>query len=229
MNKDKEWLKEEINKVTSRVYGADFNTIKETDDLINQLDEPKITEEQALNKLAVSYSFSAEGINTILQAQLARYSPVSTVKFVQPSGTKLPAIPQFVAEAIEKTKENRKNITILNIFNEVTVSGFYTELVDDWILKNPDLFTIAWFSKDGYTIEKEQLYYMKLKEDLAEQMLLTRHKYLNVLIGKIGQAYTFDDKMGYSSYFKTKLTKEEVEIWKNKLNELEFDIVEVTE
>lgn len=65
----------------------------------------------------------------------------------------LPAIPQFVASAIEKTKENRKNITILNIFNEVTVSGFYTELVDDWILKNPDLFTIAWFSKEGYTIE----------------------------------------------------------------------------
>ena len=41
MNKDKNWLKEEINKVTSRVYGADFNTMKETDDLIDQLDEPE--------------------------------------------------------------------------------------------------------------------------------------------------------------------------------------------
>lgn len=41
MKKDKEWLKNEINKVTSRVYGADFNTIKETDDLIDQLEEPE--------------------------------------------------------------------------------------------------------------------------------------------------------------------------------------------
>lgn len=74
MNKDKNWLKEEINKVTSRVYGADFNTIKETEDLIDQLDEPEITEEQALNKLAKYYPLSADTINTILQAYIAGYS-----------------------------------------------------------------------------------------------------------------------------------------------------------
>lgn len=74
MNKDKNWLKEEINKVTSRVYGADFNTMKETDDLIDQLDEPEITVEQALNKLAESYPLSADGINAILQAHIVGYS-----------------------------------------------------------------------------------------------------------------------------------------------------------
>ena len=70
----------------------------------------------------------------------------------------LPVIPQFVASAIEKTKENRKDITILNIFNEVTTSGFYTERVDDWVLNNPDVFTRAWL--DGYTIEKVKMYHV---------------------------------------------------------------------
>ena len=45
----------------------------------------------------------------------------------------------------------------------------------------------------------------------------------------IGEAYTFDKKTGYSSFFKTMLNKEEVETWKNKLNALDFEIVEVTE
>ena len=55
MKKDKEWLKKEINKVTSRIYGADFNTIKETDDLINQLDEPEVTLDKAFGKVAERY------------------------------------------------------------------------------------------------------------------------------------------------------------------------------
>ena len=58
-------------------------------------------------------------------------------------------------------KKAAENITILNIFNEVTVSGFYTELVDDWICKNDKMFVRAWI--DGYEIEKEpeKLYRVK--------------------------------------------------------------------
>ena len=39
MKKDKEWLKNEINNVTSRIYGADFGTFWEINGLIDQLDE----------------------------------------------------------------------------------------------------------------------------------------------------------------------------------------------
>jgi len=103
VKKDKNWLKEELSKQIDILHttissGNYVSLVKRAEimNLIDQLDEPKITEEQALNKLAESYSYSRDGINAILQAQLARYSPVSTVKFVQPSGTKLPAIPQWV-------------------------------------------------------------------------------------------------------------------------------------
>ncbi|EDP68593.1 hypothetical protein CAT7_04984 [Carnobacterium sp. AT7] len=58
-----------------------FEGINEALKIVEKLDEPEITEEQALNKLAESYPFSADGINAILQAQLAGYIPVSTVTF----------------------------------------------------------------------------------------------------------------------------------------------------
>lgn len=84
MKKDKEWLKKNLERV---LYNAELSGLFSTgitssvnivyDDvltLINQLDEPEITEEQALNKLAESYPLSADGINVILQAHIAGYS-----------------------------------------------------------------------------------------------------------------------------------------------------------
>lgn len=95
----------------------------------------------------------------------------------------LPVIPQFVALMIEKTKENRKDVTILNIFNEVTTNGFYTERVDDWIETDPETFVRAWL--DGYTIEPQPIktrqvlvkffdneeYKTELTEDAAKELI----------------------------------------------------------
>lgn len=72
MKKDKAWLKKEVNKVTSRIYGADFNTIKETDDLVDQLDEPEVTLDRAFEKVAESYCMTKEEIWRHLERLEAR-------------------------------------------------------------------------------------------------------------------------------------------------------------
>lgn len=137
MNFNKKWLREKVESLSSTITNLDSkreyvgisrNTVL---NLIDQIDELKITEEQALNKLAESYPFSAEGINAILQAQIAGYSPVSIVKFVQPSETEVPVIPQFVADEIESFKEDD-----LNLIARAWLDGYTIEPEKKYILKN---------------------------------------------------------------------------------------------
>lgn len=158
MNKDNEWLKRRLTGLGNKpAQGNDcfsegwFEAYEAFSDLVNQLDELEITEEQAWEVIGKFKNISAtQASNVFKQGRTNIFGP------------ELPVIPQFVASAIEKIKKNRNNITILNIFNEVTSSGFYTENVDDWILKNSDLFCQAWFSKEGYTIEKEPQWVVKI-------------------------------------------------------------------
>lgn len=132
--------------------------------LLDQLDEPEITEKQAwevIGSKVNTVNFDAETFYKDMRKIFkeskftepisnlsGQYTLVPKSSLVEPEK---PVIPQFVATAIENVKENRKKITILTIFDEVRVSGFYNECVDNWILKNPDLFTRAWLN--GYIIE----------------------------------------------------------------------------
>lgn len=130
--KNKEWLKEEINKVTSRIYGADFNTIKETDDLINQLEEPE-------------------------QEKVA--------------------VPQFVADWIEK---NRDKTTLLDSKAMMIQRCIHDDLrVLDWVDDNEDLFIRAWL--DGYTVEKEKLYRVKVDQGPNYTYVESLHLYSDVI------------------------------------------------
>lgn len=147
------------------------------------------------------------------------------------------AIPQFVADWIEKHKYSNDLIDLYSSIEYATDSdGFIEDKWQhsgefyDWLSDDTDnIYLMVDAMRFGYTVKKEQLYYMKLKSEVANQLFLGSYKYLNVLIGESGQPYTFDKKTGYSSFFKTMLNREEVETWKNKLNALDFEIVEVTE
>lgn len=80
--KDKEWLKKELKQEESDLKYIYDNYVpyekvliaEDVFELIEHLEQTEITEEQALNKLAESYPFSAEGIKNILQAYIAGYS-----------------------------------------------------------------------------------------------------------------------------------------------------------
>lgn len=72
---------------------------------------------------------------------------------------RLVVVPQLVADFIEERKESLK---LYGAFHEIDESyGTGTELYD-WLFANVDsqeLFARAWL--DGYTVEKEQLFYLK--------------------------------------------------------------------
>lgn len=169
MKKDKEWLKKDIKKVSNdypTYHDKRDDLIKKMVDthevlkLIDRLDEPEITEEQALNKLAESYPFSADGINAILQAQLAGYSPVSTMKFIQSNEPELPAIPQFVADFIKGRTVSECFYYSYIMPNECNQETY------EWI--NDNQTETARAILDGYTIEKEKRYRVKLPDVESE-------------------------------------------------------------
>lgn len=81
-----------------------------------------------------------------------------------------PVVPQFVADWIEKCKNKEKSL--LNAL-------LYTpEKVNSWIgdSKNQETFTLAWIN--GYHIEEEKRYYVKLK---AVDQYLVRNEDENFL------------------------------------------------
>ncbi|EDG2730826.1 DUF1642 domain-containing protein [Listeria monocytogenes] len=80
--------------------------------------------------------------------------------------TPLPVIPQFVADAIDTFKDEGDSLAVA-IDYEVYTEALIKELSLDikmrgwlWETSNQELFARAWL--DGYEVEKEPLYYVKL-------------------------------------------------------------------
>ena len=67
----------------TRWFSVEEEPAKELYDILGDVwgKQQEITEEDALNRLAQSYPFSANGINSLLQAQLVGYNPVHTSAF----------------------------------------------------------------------------------------------------------------------------------------------------
>lgn len=73
----------------------------------------------------------------------------------------LPVVPECVAEFITKIKKvhNSLRFAFNSKFNECPAEYWNEAIV--WRLNNPDEFAHAWL--DGYTVEKQQLFYLKNK------------------------------------------------------------------
>lgn len=69
-----------------------------------------------------------------------------------------PVVPKFVAEWIEYAKKKGDSLVIS--FKPWNLYGIEYSKVDRWIEDNQETFARAWL--DGYEVEKEPLYYVKL-------------------------------------------------------------------
>ncbi|MXR79094.1 DUF1642 domain-containing protein, partial [Enterococcus faecalis] len=69
-----------------------------------------------------------------------------------------PVVPKFVAEWIEYAKKKGDSLAIS--FKPWNLYGVEYSKADRWIEDNQETFARAWI--DGYEVEKEPLYYVKL-------------------------------------------------------------------
>ena len=140
----KEWINN--NSINASHDGVTDEYVH-VDDLKNLLvpKQEEITEEQAWEVIEDKYDFS------ILQ---------NVIGYVEKEGYTVlekPTIPQFVVDWIEEVKDKER-----------TLYGAMSECpreVDYWLIdgdcSNQDTFARAWL--DGYTVEKEQKYYARIK------------------------------------------------------------------
>ena len=127
---------------------------------------------------------------------------------------RLVVIPRLVADFIESENHNghnREGTLVFEHYNSYKGNGNCSEL-HEWIADNFDTFLEA--IVNDYTVEKEQLYYLKNK--------LT-NKYL--LEHKVDLYFDEDELNEESSYWKTKFNQSEID----KLNIGSYDQIEIDE
>lgn len=156
MRKDKEWLKENLSK---ELYGAEIGGLfkdgglsnilyADIINLIDQLEEPEITEKQAWDKISESYPANA--------ASLA----VSFEHFYYDEfngNDNKPVIPQFVAEWIEKV---RNHYTLGASLVDAGRNKIGNSDIESYIIHNEEAFVYAWYG--NCEVEKEKRYIVKL-------------------------------------------------------------------
>lgn len=89
-----------------------------------------------------------------------------------------PVVPKFVAEWIEYAKKKGDSLAIS--FKPWNLYGVEYSKVDRWIEDNQETFARAWL--DGYEVEKEPLYYVKLPYEVWDEEaagLKTEYLYLH--------------------------------------------------
>ncbi|WP_142976477.1 DUF1642 domain-containing protein [Enterococcus faecium] len=112
--------------------------------LVKRLNESKITDEQAWNKVAEAYPESAQSLRNTLDNAV----------FGKTGEHQKPVVPKFVAEWIEYAKKKGDSLAIS--FKPWNLYGVEYSKADRWIEDNQETFARAWI--DGYEVEKEPLY-----------------------------------------------------------------------
>ncbi|RDG16357.1 DUF1642 domain-containing protein [Enterococcus faecium] len=147
-------------------YGAYEVSLK----LVKRLNESKITDEQAWNKVAEAYPESAQSLRNTLDNAV----------FGKTGEHQKPVVPKFVAEWFEENKDDLE-FAIWELC--VDSYGSAEQGMLNWIQQseNKSIETLIRM-KDGYEVEKEPLYYVRLPyevwdEEAAE--LKTEYLYLH--------------------------------------------------
>ncbi|HFT6215716.1 TPA: DUF1642 domain-containing protein, partial [Listeria monocytogenes] len=117
--------------------------------------------------------------------------------------TPLPVIPQFVADAIDTFKDEGDSLAVAIDYEACTDECVRDMSLDSkvrgwlWETSNQELFARAWL--DGYEVEQELLYYIKVidSDDGYVNLNLETGEYITASKGN------FDD-------FKTKFTEKEI-------------------
>lgn len=159
MRKDKQWLKEEVKRLSKKgvrltveeiVKGPKvfLNSVLE---LIDQLDEPETLSEEWIDEHTWNNHYI--GIPFVYVDDLQN--------LLVPKQEK-PVIPQFVAYWIERQKQYGNEpvfISMKRLINQAPQN------VVNWFNNNLDLYARAWL--DGYEVDKEKVYYVLDKEGVA--------------------------------------------------------------
>lgn len=130
-------------------------------------------------------------------------------------------VPQFVADWIEKAdKKISLRDLMSNSYMNFEVNGWFGELDKDGAFKNQETFARAWL--DGYTVEKEKRYLVKMKGMDKEFTMLK--------LDKIRGSWYLGNDNEYS-YTKTAHTHKELEEagFGEVLNSPLFEVEEVAE
>lgn len=104
-----------------------------------------------------------------------------------------PVVPQYIADFI--TEQKKHGLTL-----SYSIDASMSDGVAEWYWDNPELFARAWL--DGYEVEKEKRYLVKVKNVLTRQGALNRNK-------KSGR-FIFSNPEENNLY-DTKFTREELE------------------
>ncbi|EFF33049.1 DUF1642 domain-containing protein, partial [Enterococcus faecium] len=141
-------------------YGAYEVSLK----LVKRLNESKITDEQAWNKVAEAYPESAQSLRNTLDNAV----------FGKTGEHQKPVVPKFVAEWFEDNK-HALDLAIFTAIRELDGKRYPHETdFENWLdnAENKPIETLIRM-KDGYEVEKEPLYRVKigklyLKEPLGD-------------------------------------------------------------
>ena len=111
-----------------------------------------------------------------------------------------PVIPQFVADWIEVCKEHLTSSLYLAMTPSFLKSNNQGIGLTLWIKKNEETFARAWL--DGYTVEKEKRYLVKMKGIEKEKC------YLNYNFGGVWLFYNQENFYGYRAHHTRKELEE---------------------
>ena len=159
MKKDIEWLKKEFDDLFN---GKTILTVGRSvvDKILDQLDEPEVLSEEWIGKYAHNIEEYWEVADMMDKPQYA--VSVENLNNLLVPKQDLPVIPKFVAEVLEKNK--RDNFKLIDTYSILIERGFDMDrLVQDWLQEDwtrEETFARAWL--DGYTVEEEQRYIVKI-------------------------------------------------------------------
>lgn len=153
------WIYE--NKVgRPNVFGLGTVETVYMDDLIemiNELEEPQVTNEQAWNKIAETYPETAQSLRITLDHAV----------YGQEAESQKVKVPAYVAEWIERNKSGDVQlIIILKYFGQWYEMNENENLNDEickWVIENSETFMRAWL--DGYEVEEEPKWVVKIEDN----------------------------------------------------------------
>ena len=104
---------------------------------------------------------SYEGKWNAKRAELARQIFLEDLKQLdEPEKVK---VPQFVADFIAEQKKLGHTLSY-------SIDASMSDIVAEWYWDNSELFALAWLN--GYEVEKEKRYFVKIKGNIKENMLV---------------------------------------------------------
>ncbi|EMW6292208.1 DUF1642 domain-containing protein [Enterococcus faecium] len=189
-------------------YGAYEVSLK----LVKRLNESKITDEQAWNKVAEAYPESAQSLRNTLDNAV----------FGKTGEHQKPVVPKFVAEWFEDNK-HALDLAIFTEIRELDGEEWPHETdFENWLdnAENKPIETLVRM-KDGYEVEKEPLYTVTISLD-RKYYLATDE---NECDGISPTLTTSSDVLGYRYY----LTEKEIKSADNNLWKIAVPVEEVVE